>query len=178
MIWIRSFEKIQQWIEKALLFIGGLITLSLMFLITLDVILRKLGSPIPGAFELVQIFTVGIVFLGVAYVQSVKGHIFIEVATDRLPLKVHRVLDFVGYLIGFVICSILAWQTGWSAWKAFVTKEYAMGVVNIPLWPAKLVIAVGMAMLTLRIFWDILYFLFPQLKLKPLEIKHREEESA
>ncbi|WP_428911554.1 TRAP transporter small permease [Niallia sp. Krafla_26] len=172
---LKSLERFQQKAEKTLMFLSGFIILFLMFLITIDVTMRKLGNPLPGSVELVQILTVSIVFLGVAYVQKVKGHIFIEVATDKLPNKAKQGLDFIGYLIGLVICAIVTWQSGLAAWESIKIMEYATGIVHIPLWPAKVIIAIGMASLTTRMVWDILFYLFPVLKLEQTQLQQIEE---
>ncbi|MEH7248612.1 TRAP transporter small permease [Neobacillus niacini] len=161
-IWIRFIEKMQQKFEKLLVFLGAVFTIFLMFLITLDVILRKFGSPIQGAYELVQLLTVGIVFLGVAYVQRIKGHVFIEVATDKFPKKVQQGLDFFGYIVGFAVCLIITWQSGITAWESFLTREATSGMTKIPIWPVKIVILMGMGLLTLRLILDIVYYLFPK----------------
>ncbi len=169
MAWIRYLEKAQRFIENAFLVLGAVVAMALMFLITLDVIMRKLGHPVPGAYEIVAILHVGIVFLGVAYVQRLKGHIFIEIATEKLPEKIKQGLNFFGYLIGFIICAVLTRQSSMTAWEAFLTKEFAMAIVDIPVWPAKLVIALGMATLTLRLLWDMIFQLFPALRPEPTE---------
>ncbi|MFS0823140.1 TRAP transporter small permease [Bacillus sp. 1P02SD] len=161
---IHLIDHAQQKIEKVLLFLGAVLTIFMMFLITLDVILRKLGHPIQGTFELVQVLTVGIVFLGAAYVQSIKGHVFIEVATDKLPKKIQQALDFFGYLIGIAVCVVITWQSGIGVWDSLVMNEVAAGIAKIPLWPAKIVIFIGMALLSIRLLLDIVYYLFPRLR--------------
>lgn len=161
---MRLLEKIQRTVENVLLFLGGVIALALMLLIALDVTLRKLGSPIPGAYELVTMLHVVVVFLGVAYVQRVKGHIFIEIATEKLPLKLRKALDFCGYAVGFIVCAVFARQTGKAAWESIMSQEYVAALVDIPVWPAKLILALGMLMLTLRLGWDMLMHFLPQLR--------------
>ncbi|WP_239094419.1 TRAP transporter small permease [Bacillus sp. B15-48] len=173
--WLKKLERFQHKVEMVLMYLSGGLILTLMFLITADVIMRKLGSPILGAFELVQILTVSIIFLGIAFVQRVKGHIFIEVATDKLPEVMKRGLDFFGYVVGFFICSVITWQCGLAAWESLAIMEYSSGIVPIPLWQAKWIVAIGMALLTTRIGWDILYFLFPVLRVKSEQHRHIEE---
>ena len=173
---IRYLDRIQQKVEKALLFFGACLTIILLLLITVDVILRKLSQPIPGSYETVQVMTVGIVFLGVAYVQSIKGHVFIEIATEKFPKKVQQGLDFFGYIIGLAICFIITWQSGIAAWESSLMMEAASGIAKIPIWPAKIVIFLGMGLLTLRLLLDIVYYFFPRVLIDQLKTIKDENE--
>jgi TRAP-type C4-dicarboxylate transport system permease small subunit len=174
--WLRYLENLQRKLEKALLLLGGGIAIILMLLMTVDVFLRKVfNSPIPGSFELSQLLIVGIVFLGLAYVQAEKGHIAVELATDWLPDRVKGFLNFFGYLVGLAVCTVLTWQSWLSAWEALVTGDYTMGIVNIPLWPAKILVPTGLGLLTLRIIWDIIFYLFPAVRNEQPTVSEEKE---
>jgi TRAP-type C4-dicarboxylate transport system permease small subunit len=141
----------------AFVMISGAMILLLMYLITLEVLLRKFfHHPIPGTYELVQFLFVSLVFFGVAYVQSIKHHIKIDIATTRLSQTFQDKLDLLGYIIGAIITGILAWRTGLEAWKSFITNDYSMGIVSFPLWPAKTCVFLGLFVLTIRLCMDIL----------------------
>ena len=161
---INFLERIQIILEKAMMIVAGSIVMLLMGLITVDVICRKLSISFPGVYETVQILTVAIVFLGISYVQKEKGHIFIKVATTKLPQKMQKGLDFLGYLIGLFICGIITSQSFLVAWESVTIFEYTSGIVHIPVWPAKVIVAIGFMLMTTRIVFDILFFLVPKTK--------------
>lgn len=98
---------------------------------------------------------VGVVFLSVAYVQSVRGHIKIELLDKALSTKGKAILDVAGDVIGLFIMSLMAWQAGLVAWRAWVEQEYIAGVVPVPSWPAKIAFALGIALLCVRLLLDI-----------------------
>jgi tripartite ATP-independent transporter DctM subunit len=55
-------------------------------------------------------------------------------------------------LIAFII---LGWESGKSAWEAWVTGDHDMGLIEYPYWPAKTIMAIGIVLLCLRLITDI-----------------------
>ena len=116
----------------------------MMFFLTADVILRYLFSrPIQGTYQLAEFMVIGVVFLSIAYVQSLRGHIKMEVATSWLPKKAQIRFDIFGYLIGIALFSVIAWNSGKIAWNAWQINDLSMGMVKFPLWPAKSLVPFG-----------------------------------
>jgi len=129
----------------------------MMFLTAADVIGRYVfNSPVQGSYEITEFMLVAVVFLGIAYVQSVKGHVKVEVATLWLPQRARLALDIFGYTIGLVMFILIAWRSGIFAWEAFVTKEYTWGLLELPLWPAKSFVTIGCAFLAIQFLADII----------------------
>lgn len=158
---LRTFDHYLRKLEYFLAIVAGIISILLMTLVTVDVILRNvLNMSIPGTFELVQLSFIGVVFLAIPYVQAIKGHINIDIATRGLPKSFQRGLDVMGCLIGLVVIVFITWQTGLEAWTSFVSGDYTMGIVQIPLWPSKLSIVLGMFFLSIRLSLDTLLYLF------------------
>lgn len=132
------------------------IIMLMMFLTTADVAGRYLfNSPVIGAYEISSMMLVGVVFLGLAYVQSKKGHVKVEAATFWMPKRVQIALDIFGGLVGLVIMGLLTWRSGIVFWEAWVLQDYSMGLIHIPLWPGKLMVPLGTGLLCLRLVSDI-----------------------
>ena len=133
------------------------IIMIMMFLTTADVISRYVfNSPIIGVFEISQVLLVGVVFLGLAYVQTMKGHVKVDVVTSWLPQRAQLTLDTFGYIVGFLIMAVITWRSGVSAWTAWVTKEHTMGLIHMPFWPGKSLVPFGTSLLCLRLLSDII----------------------
>jgi hypothetical protein len=45
---------------------------------------------------------------------------------------------------------------GLQAWNAFITGDYFYGIIQFPMWPAKSILTLGMALLGIRVITDIL----------------------
>ena len=139
---LRSSIDIIAWgqtaIERVLTGIGAIIVMVMMFLTSLDVVLRYVfKSPLPGAYELQEFLLVGVVFLGLAYIQALKGHLNVDLLTSRLSPRMQIFFGIIGYVICLIIFSLITWQSGLRAWKAFDIGQIREGLVGYPLWPAK-----------------------------------------
>jgi len=85
----RPFSKLVSATEKCLNFAGVWLIIALILSVVADIAYRNVfGRSIAGVLELDELFLVGIVFLGVAYTQSLKGHIGMELLTNRLKGKI------------------------------------------------------------------------------------------
>jgi TRAP-type C4-dicarboxylate transport system permease small subunit len=153
---LSSIEKIQRSIEKGACYAAAGLVFIMIFPTTLDVILRYFKAPLPEIFQLTEFMMVGVVYLAIAYVQTLKDHIKIEIATAWLPRKYQIVLDLFGYLAGIFVFSIITWQSGKLAWEAWETQDYTMGIVHFPTWPAKSILPLGTGLLCLRLITDFL----------------------
>ena len=81
----RSLEKFANPVSRIADSIGRAILALMVLLITADVIMRYfLDSPIKGSYELIQIMLAMIVFLGLAFMQTQKGHVSITLLTSKL----------------------------------------------------------------------------------------------
>jgi TRAP-type C4-dicarboxylate transport system permease small subunit len=139
---------------------AGLTIFFIMFLVTTDVIMRNVfNKPLVGVFEIVSMLLVGIIAFGFAYVQGENEHIVVEIATNSLPQVYKDILDFLSCLIGLVVVSIIAWNSLGSLQTSFLSKEFTMGLIRLPIWPSKLLLSVGLGVLAIRLFIDSLYLL-------------------
>ena len=155
---LSAIDKTQRTIERAACYAAAGLVFIMIFPTTLDVILRYIfNAPLPDIFQLTEFMMVGLVYLAIAYVQSIKDHIKIELVTSRLPQKLQDGLDLFGYIIGLLIFLMITWQSGRLAWEAWVNEDYTMGIVHLPLWPAKSVLPIGTGLFCLRLILDILF---------------------
>jgi TRAP-type C4-dicarboxylate transport system permease small subunit len=154
---LTAIDRAQRRIERIAAYMAAGLVFVMIFPTTLDVILRYIfNSPLPDIFQLTEFMMVGLVYLAIAYVQSIKDHIKIEVVTARLPQKIRDGLDLFGYVVGLLIFGMITWQSGRLAWAAWVNEDYTMGIIHFPLWPAKTILPIGTCLLCLRLILDIL----------------------
>jgi TRAP-type C4-dicarboxylate transport system permease small subunit len=154
---IKKMTQGQSAVEHWLTIIAAGIIMVMVFLTAIDVILRYIfNSPLPGAYELKEFLLVGVVFLGLGYIQSIKGHLSVDVLISRMSPKTQTVFNILSYVICLFTFSIITWQAGYRAWIAFDTGQLREGLVRYPLWPAKLMIPIGTGLLCLRLIRDII----------------------
>ncbi|WP_066048446.1 TRAP transporter small permease [Robertmurraya korlensis] len=173
-------EKIEEKFSKVeffLLMIAGVTVIFAMFLVTVDVIMRNFfNKPIAGVIEIMNIALIIIVSLGFSYVQGKKENIIIEIFTNRLPRFYRNIFDLLGFLIGLLVMSVITWKCGSNVLTSFTVHEHTMGLIKIPLWPSKALLAIGMAVLSIRLLLDSLLMIFILINdRKVTHTKYREE---
>lgn len=150
-----KFEIVLSKVEFVLLFIAGIFVMISMLMVTLDVFLRAVfNSPLPGVYELVGFFFVVAVALGLPYAQAEKENISINIVTKYFPKNLQKIMAIIAYLLAIITVAILFWESSKRALISFQVKDYTMGLVQIPYWPAKTFLALGLFVLLIRFIID------------------------
>jgi C4-dicarboxylate transporter DctM subunit len=150
-------------LEKAMLFvskvaagISAAVVMLMMALTVIDVFLRYLFSkPIIWNFDLQTLLIIGVVFLGISYVQSQRRHIRIDLLSSRLSLTKQLWLQLFSDIVFIFFTALVTWQMSLQAWNAWLIGDYLEGIVRISLWPAKGVLALGTGLLSLHLILHI-----------------------
>jgi len=155
-----AIDKLNRWenlANRALGIAAAAIILFMMFLTTMDVLLRYVfNSPLPGVYELQEFMLVGAVFLALAYIQSLKGHIYVDLLTNRFSERGQAFLGIFSHTVSLLIFALITWQGGLRAWTAFIRGQSREGLISYPLWPAKWTLTIGAAFFCLRLALDII----------------------
>lgn len=150
-----KFELFLEKIEFVLLFIAGIFVMVSMFMVSIDVFLRAVfNSPLPGVYELVGFLFVAAVALGLPYAQAEKDNISINIVTKYFPEKVQKLMAIVAYSLAIITVAVLFWENSKRALISFQVKDYTMGLVQVPFWPAKTLLALGLFVLLIRFIID------------------------
>lgn len=131
-------------ISRAALLVGGLSILGITLIGGFDIIATQvLGRPIAGVFEVTQTLMVIAVFLGLGAIHLDRSYISVEVGYDALPRLGKRLSEALTLLLMLGFFGVLAWR-GWSnALQSWRVGEYTSGIVQFPIYPAKIAIAIG-----------------------------------
>ena len=171
-----TIDKLNGWTNlanRALGIAAAAIILFMMCLTTMDVVLRYVfNSPLPGVYELQEFMLVGVVFLALAYIQSLKGHIYVDLLTNRFSERGQAVLGILSNSVSLLIFALITWQGGLRAWTAVVSGQRREGLISYPLWPAKWILAIGAGFFCLRLALDIVMD-FRKLRTRPSELPEK-----
>jgi TRAP-type C4-dicarboxylate transport system permease small subunit len=151
-------EKLNLFLNKILLILGGVAVLALMTLATGNVVLRIFGVPYRGAYEIVSFFGAIVIAFALGYTQKRKDHIVVDILTERFPKKLNKVLDGVNYFITTIFFGIVAWQMfvwGFKIWESREVSETLKVIYH----PFIFSVAFGFALLSLTLFLDLLHAL-------------------
>ena len=134
-----------------LAWIGGLGLVLMMLHITADVIARYIFSaPLHGTVEIVSAYyMVAVVFLPLAMIERVNGHIVVELVTQHFPRRLQEILIAVVALLSAAYFVAFTWQTWGDAMKKYAVGEEALGTVSIVVWPTRFYLPIGCGLLAL-----------------------------
>ena len=152
---MRSLIKYLEKVETALISMSGLTVLLAMVLVVFDAVVRKLAFSVPGLYETSELFMVGIVFLGAGYVMARGRHIRVDLFVDRLNPRWRRYVEIVVLAMVVIAFTLVLWRSGDAAYTAWHIGEARSGLIKYPVWPAKVLVPIGISVLWLRLVVDL-----------------------
>jgi len=143
-----SLAAIERWMNIASV---GLIMVLMLSAVS-DIGWRYVtGGSIGGVFELDELLMVGIVFLAIAYTQSQKGNIRMELLISRFQGKRLYTFEVICCLLSLFICAILFYRSLIDAYINVQIGEVTQGIVSWPRWPANVAVCAGFFFLSVRL---------------------------
>jgi len=124
--------------------LGGFSIGAIMVLTSIDVFLRYLfNSPIIWAFEVTEYLMVACVWLGLAYTDTLGGHIGIDFILPYFPPKVQKSFLLLGSVLMLFLMVIFTWQ-GWVQFEdSLRLNRRSMGVTQTPVAPSQFLLFIG-----------------------------------
>jgi TRAP-type C4-dicarboxylate transport system permease small subunit len=128
-----------------------------MVLITCaDILLRLIGHPIIGAYDLVRIAGAIAMSCALPYVTAVKGHVAIEYFFQKLHLIGRNIVDTVLNLVGISLFSLLGIESIRSGIKMKSHSEVT-ATLQLPMFWVLWLVAVCCFMVALVIFYNLMH---------------------
>jgi TRAP-type C4-dicarboxylate transport system permease small subunit len=129
----------------------------MMILVTCDVVGRFIfNHPIHGVTEITEFLMVGMLYFTLAHTQAGKHNIKVEVLITHLSPRGKQITEFITYFFGLLLFALITWQGVRSAADAWAIGEITFGLVELPLFPAKVLVPIGSFILCLRFLTDII----------------------
>jgi TRAP-type C4-dicarboxylate transport system permease small subunit len=121
---------------------GGLAIMVLV--VVTNVVGRYLfRRPLLGAVEMVGLLTVVVVFCVLAFTESKRAHIFVDILLSRFPGRTKAILVSAMCFLGGIFFIIMGWQ-GWDLmWSNLFPLVRSTGVLSIPFAPFMFIMAFG-----------------------------------
>lgn len=146
-------------IEDVLNLLSGLLIFGLMFLGMLQIILRTVfRSPIFGYIDVVEATMIAFALLSISQVQRLGGHVRMEILVGYLRGAALWAAETIGVAVQLVIVAVLIpysynhFHRSWSFGDSTIDIE-------LPTWPAKLLVPVMLCVLLLRLLIQLLGYM-------------------
>lgn len=114
--------------------LGGFVLLGMALLTCFSVVSRMfINRPVPGMFELVELFTGIAVLSFFPYTHVMRGNVTAEFFTTRAPQRLNDLLDLVADLVFLAIAAFLFWRVGVGFIESLTSRDRTF-VLNMPEW--------------------------------------------
>lgn len=138
-------------LEAALNLIGGIAIFLLVLLATANVLGRwLLDLPVTGYVDWVEQAMAFIALLGLAYTQRLGGHIRMDIIIGRLRGRLLWLAELVSVVLMLLVTLALIYGSSLHFWRAYDLGDSSVDI-NLPTWPAKLVVPFALTVLALRL---------------------------
>ena len=133
----------------------------LMCLTSINTILNtaSIGS-IPDAFPLTEYFMILIVFCALAFQESEKEHIRVDMFVVMLPKKLGKIVNIVFDLLTFGAVSYLSYAYFTDVPSSRLSGS-ASSLLKVPEWPFKLIVGIAVALFAITILLDTIEHFLP-----------------
>jgi TRAP-type C4-dicarboxylate transport system permease small subunit len=123
---ILILERISHKLSKWFSWIGGVALLSLTGIACANMLMRPMGTPMTGAYELVGFFGALVVALPLGYAQITRSHISVDILATRYSKRMKRMMNIVNSFLCAIFFILVAWQSliyASTIWKRGETSE-------------------------------------------------------
>jgi len=146
-------------LSRWLSYISMIACTLMMLVIASDVFMRRVfNAPIFGAYDVIKVLLVLIVFCAVAYVLTVKEHVIVDTLIRLYPPKLKRAVGTISYLLNMIILALICWQSLLYGISMLRAGEKLV-LLQIPVSPFIFVVSFGYAIFFLVALVQFIFIL-------------------
>lgn len=135
--------------------LGGIVIFLIVLLAVANILGRKLFDvPVNGYIDWTEQAMAFFAFFGIAYCQRQGGHIRMDIFVGLLKGRALWFFELVSTSLMFIITVLLVIGSYGHFWRAYTNGDSSFDI-DLPTWPAKLVVPVMLTILALRLLLHI-----------------------
>lgn len=124
--------------------------------VLLQIILRFLGTRLPGVIEIATFALVGASFLALAHTFRHNVHIRVTMITSRIDPRRRRYFEIWSLAVSLVISVWFTFYCIGMAWDAYEFGDKSDGLLSIPLWIPQAMMLLGIGLLALSLIEELI----------------------
>jgi TRAP-type mannitol/chloroaromatic compound transport system permease small subunit len=141
-------------IDKINLFVGNVVKFILLYMaftLLIEVVARYVfNSPTIWVLDLAKLALGFMGILGGGYAFLLDSHVKVDVIYGTRSVRTKAIMDLCTSVLFFIFIIILLWQSTRMALDSFALREHSTTVFSPPLYPLKMAIPVGVALVLLQ----------------------------
>jgi TRAP-type transport system small permease protein len=154
---MKQFLSIMQVVNKGMDFVAGTALVLIMMLTSCDVVLRYLGHPIQGSYDICSLTGAFVIGFALPRTSWEKMHISVDILVDWIPDK-RIILDVVTRIMAITLFVIIGWNLVKLGASFFRTGEGTL-TIGLPLYPVAYALGLAAFIECLALLGDIVKML-------------------
>lgn len=143
-----------RWLTLLGLGVSGVLLHAVILIIMANVVLRLLGMPIIGLYEIMAALTVMVLGLSLADSQREKQHVAIDILTEKFDKRVQDGLAVLTTVLSTMVFAVIT-----LALLRYASFQFAAGttsdLLGLPSWPSLSALIAGFVLLLLVLLGDL-----------------------
>ena len=129
---MRYIPLVEEALQRIFGTLAGLVLVAMMAITVRDVVGRALfDAPLLGVPELTQLGVVASVYLGLAFAESARSHIRVDLIYEMVSSRGRRVMNAVSGLVTIAVVALLTWRLTEYA-LSYTGQNRVLGGLGIP----------------------------------------------
>jgi len=130
--------------------VARVLILAMAIIVTLEVVLRYVfNRPTLWAWEVNSQLLCASMILAGGYALIYREHVNVDLFYRRFSSKTKAKVDLFTSVLMFLFCGVAVWKISIYAWDSLVSREHAPTIWRPPLYPIKMILALGALLLLL-----------------------------
>jgi len=135
--------------------VAGIALTFIILLTVCDVLLRALGKPILGAYEIVAMAGGIVIGFVTPFTSWVRGHIFMDFVIERLSPRAKSAFEIATRCVGVALFLMISWNV-FKIGKNLYSVDEVTPTLELPLYPIAYGVGFCFFVLSVVLFCDIL----------------------
>ena len=137
--------------SRAMARVTGVLIIIIMIAVVIDAVLRgMMGIAIWGVLEVGVLLLLALIYLGLPATQANRENFRVSIFAERFPPWFDRIVTWLLLGVQLAVLGILCWTSWRSSIYSFNRDEVSFGMVQIPLWPSRAMVSVGLTLLIIQ----------------------------
>ena len=129
---------------------AGWLMVAMMLLLVTDIVFRTGNRPLHGLAEMSVFVMMVVIYLGFSRCEEYREHVKLDIVVRFLSLRARRLLAAVVQFLAVATVGTMFYAVTMDAWSAYVTGSAIEGLVDLPIWPTKFIMVLGMSLFVLQ----------------------------